>query len=321
MEHEIAAGICVDAKTLIRLGDKAKRVVLDFSAGARSILAGAHLSKFRGRGMDFAESREYQAGDDVRHIDWRVTARTGKTHTKLFVEERERPVFMIVDFSDSMYFGTRGGFKSVTAAKAATYAAWSVIAGGDRVGGVIATRDKIVDLKPGAGRRGVLKIISALAEATKSMPDKSTVTAPNLFNKSLDHAIRVVHPGSLVLLFSDFYGQDEKSRQLLSRLGKHNDIVACHIIDPLEQQLPGSGKFLVSDGSHTTTLTLLAKREQNRFQRLMTQRQDAVASLVAGLGIPLLPLINNRDVADTLNDAFAVNKRSAGKTSRARHHG
>ena len=301
MDPAITAGIYVDAKSLIGLGAKGQKVPLDFTVGARSILAGAHVSRFRGRGMDFAESREYLPGDDVRHIDWRVTARTGKTHTKLFVEERERPVFAVVDFSRSMFFGSKGGFKSVTAAKAAAMAAWSVIANGDRIGGVLGTYGEIVNLKPLSGRRGVLRILNALANATHfSQELLQDFSAEPLLNDALNHACQVVHPGSMVIVFSDFSHHNDETRRSLSRLTRHNDVVACQILDPLESRIPVAGQYLISDGKEKIALGLESRRGRNRFESFMTQQQNEIKGLFSKLNIPQARLINGESTTDQM---------------------
>jgi len=126
-QDHIDAGISIDIASLVAIGAQSRFSHTQLLRNAKAILAGAHLSSLRGRGMDFAESREYQPGDDRRHIDWRVTARTGKAHTKIYTEEKERPVFLLVDMSPSMFFGTHGGFKSVTAARLAAYLACSTV--------------------------------------------------------------------------------------------------------------------------------------------------------------------------------------------------
>ncbi len=308
--QQIQAGIRIDTAGLIALGAQARRLGIDFHAGARSILAGAHVSKFRGRGMDFAESREYQPGDDVRHIDWRVTARTGNVHTKLFVEERERPVFLIVDYSDSMFFGTRGGFKSVTAAQTAAFTAWSVTAAGDRVGGVVASYSQIVDQKPGSGRRGVLQLINSLAAGTSPPARKNNATEINsLLNRSLNHAVRVVHPGSLVMVISDFYQHDSQTHQLLSRLRRHNDLVACQVLDPLERNLPLPGNYMISDGKSRTIMELANRRNQQKYQSLIDTRQRQLEDFVSDLSIPMLTLLNGEDITIPLTAAFGQTKK------------
>ncbi len=317
MEQQVAAGIRADTASLIGLGSRARRISIDFRSGARSILAGAHISRFRGRGMDFAETREYQAGDDVRHIDWRVTARTGNVHTKLFVEERERPVFLIVDFSSSMFFGTRGGFKSVTAARAAAFVAWSVVASGDRVGGVVASYQQLIDQKPGSGRRGVLRLVNALAEATDPPdPGHAATQSHSLLNRSLNHAVRVVHPGSLVLVMSDFYGHDQETHRLMSRLSRHNDLVACQVLDPLERDLPLPGQYLISDGRNTTTMALGNKHNQASYRSLMDARQQQLQTFLIELGIPLVMLRNGEDITAALITAFGQVRKAAGKGTR-----
>lgn len=302
-QAKVEAGIIADTDSLIRLGLGARKMALDLSAGARSILAGAHLSRFRGRGMDFSESREYQPGDDVRHIDWRVTARTGEPHTKLYTEERERPVFLVLDFSSTMFFGTRGCFKSVTAARAAAYIAWSVVANGDRVGGLVATPRRIVDAKPTSGRRGVLRLLNAISDATDTSLH-TQVDQHTLLDDTLRHAVRVVHPGSLVIIFSDFYRLDNNSRRYISRLARHNDLVACQALDPLEIAPPKPGHYLVSDGQVKTTLDASGANNRRRYQGLIESRDDSLKSLLSEFNIPLIQLINGEDVSTTLSNAF-----------------
>lgn len=302
-QARVDAGIVADTASLIGLGSRARRMVLDLQAGARSIQAGAHLSRFRGRGMDFAESREYHPGDDVRHIDWRVTARTGKPHTKLYVEERERPVFLMLDLSPGMFFGTRGAFKSVTAARAAAYTAWSVVAGGDRVGGVVAAHGGIRDVRPAAGRRGVLRLLSVVAAATEPDPAESGFGG-SLLDRALGHLGSVVHPGSLVILFSDFHHCGEETRRSLSRLTRHNDVVACQVLDPLECEVPGAGSYLVSDGERKSRLDLSLGGGRSRYRQYIEGRQRRLGQLVEELRIPLVQLVNGGDLEATLMQAF-----------------
>ena len=210
-ENNLNKGIQSDIQSLIDLRMDARLLQLDLSKGVRSTLAGQYQSRFRGRGMDYAESRQYQPGDDVRNIDWRVTARTGDVHTKMYIEERERPVFIMVDFSPSLFFGTRGTFKSVLAAEAASLIAWTAIQNGDRVGAVMMANQKIIDLKPRSGRKGALAIIDALCKATQTDPD---FVNPSILDNALKHLNAVIHPGSLVFLFSDFYKITDDSRKV-----------------------------------------------------------------------------------------------------------
>lgn len=129
-----------------------------------SQLSGSHQSRSKGRGMNFSEVRQYQAGDDIRSIDWRVTARTGKAHTKLFEEEREQPVILLIDLSSQMRFGSSLLLKSVQAAHMASLIGWLTVQAGDRLGSVISTGNEIVDVKPMARAKGVLSVIEAIID-------------------------------------------------------------------------------------------------------------------------------------------------------------
>ena len=189
--------VSVQLKTLVDLAKPASLLNLHHSP-KRSKQSGAYVSRFKGRGMEFDEARLYQPGDDIRSIDWRVTARTGKTHTKVFREERERPVFISVDNRPSMHFATRGVFKSVQAAKIAALLAWTAQQKGDRIGGQIFSNTHCQEIKPQNGKHGVLRFFNALTK-------QSSTTALEM---SLDHALaRLVQharPGSLVYVISDF---------------------------------------------------------------------------------------------------------------------
>lgn len=210
--------------------------------------AGAYSSSRKGRGMEFDESRLYQAGDDIRNMDWRVTARTGEAHTKLYREERERPVFVWVDLRPSMFFATRGVFKSVFAARLAALIAWQATQQGDRIGGLLFSDIEHHEIKPGLGKPAVLGLINRLV----SHPAWQVSNAGRVINSSegenFQQAIRrlnrLVRPGSQVFLISDFRGA-EACQPEFARLSKHCDVMLMSIHDPLELALPHSGTYRV----------------------------------------------------------------------------
>lgn len=215
---------------------------LDVSSRRRvhTDLAGVQLSGFRGRGMEFEEFRQYQPGDDVRNIDWRVTARTGETHSKVFREERERPVLLAVDLGQSMRFATEGAFKSVIACHAAALVGWAARHNGDRVGGLAFGLSGHAESRPAGGNRGVLHFLRCLA-------DGHAQTAEPVGSTELGQALRrlrsVARPGSLVFLFSDLHGWDEDCRRQLYLLGQHCEVMLCRISDRIELKLPPSGRY------------------------------------------------------------------------------
>ena len=220
---------------------------------AKASSNGQHHANFRGRGMDFAEARAYQAGDDIRHMDWNITARTGRAHVKIYQEERERPVILLVDFSRSMYFGTRVAFKSVIAARLAALIAWTTILQGDRVGSLLHSPYGHEEFKPRSRVQGALAILAALSEHTKeinsSEPKLSGAFKNHLcfqnatpqadhFNQALIRLRHVAKPGCLLIILSDFYQLNKESKNNLQRLKLHHDLIAYPIFDPLELAPP-----------------------------------------------------------------------------------
>lgn len=219
---------------LIRLSQPAAGLSLARPT-VRALQSGQYLSAFKGRGMEFDETRPYAQGDDVRNLDWRVTARTGKPHTKLFREERERPVFLTVDYRAAMFFATRGMFKSALAARLAALIAWSARRHGDRVGGQIFSEAGSTDFKPEHGHKAVLRLLKALV-------DQAAPAGGGLSEVALEEALtrlpRHARPGSLAFVFSDFRQLNAAGEAALSRLARHCDSVLAMIFDPLERTLP-----------------------------------------------------------------------------------
>ena len=223
---------------------------------ARSMLLGETRSRFRGRGMEFEEVRPYQAGDDIRTIDWRVSARTGGTYTKLFCEEHERPVHVIVDQRNSLFFGSKTQFKSVLAAKVGVAIAWAALAGSDRIGGQIISEFDERDIRAKRNKQAVLKLIHDLNELNGNLPiNQSKNGIANSIANTLEECRRITRPGTAIFIISDFHDFDDSAAKALSTLGRHSDITLIQIIDPLERDLP-SGTVAVSNGDDRLSVSL-----------------------------------------------------------------
>ncbi len=239
---------------------------------------GTFLSALRGRGMEYDESRPYLPGDDARYLDWRVTARSGRPHTKIFREERERPVFVWLDLRASMRFATRGAYKAVLAARAAALIAWAAYRHGDRLGAVIFAENTHQEFRPQRGRPAVLQLLYCLARhpvwEQRLPPASGTDTA----DRSLLRLARLVHSGSLLFLLSDFRGLDLLPGSRLGRLGRHSDAVLFHFWDPIERELPAPGGYRMGDGRHLLELDVsadaaVAAEYRHRWQRRHAQLQ------------------------------------------------
>ena len=237
---------------LLRLAQAGEHLALHHSR-IRAAQSGGKLSPFRGRGMEFDESRPYQPGDDIRSLDWKVTARTGKTYTKLFREERERPVLLWLDLRQNMFFATRGVFKAVLAAKAAAVLGWNAASHRDRLGGLIFSEAQHQEIKPSGGKSGALRFLQTLTDhsawETSSKPGENIQHNPeDSLLQACTRLHNVARPGSLVFLLSDFRGLTERHPAYLSQIAKHNDVILIYVHDPLELQLPPAGVYRVSDG-------------------------------------------------------------------------
>lgn len=244
----------------------------------RALRGGGHLSRLRGRGMDFDEVRNYQAGDEVRHMEWRVTARTGKPHVKIYHEERERPVVILVDFNPSMIFGTRVAFKSVVAARLASLLAWTVAKQGDRVGGFFFSADAHSELIPRGRESGVLPLLAALSRYT-DQTEEQRAQSPRKLSDALIRLRRVIRPGSILVLISDFYSVDSECEKHLSRLRNHNDILAYRVCDQIELVPPKPQQYPISDGQQEMMLDTGIKAVHTAYEHYCQQRENELRYL------------------------------------------
>lgn len=259
-------------------------------------MSGNYLSRSKGRGMEFDEVRHYQTGDDIRAIDWRVTARTGKTHTKLFREEIERPVLIATDLSQSMFFGSQFVFKSIQAAHLASLVAWHAKGRGDRIGGIVFNESSHSELKPRSRKEGVLHYLHALtsvhaetylnafssfasgstnsnAEKDSSITNKSvssTADIVNAFEKNCARIRQLAKPGSLVYLITDGQCITQEAVRHLSQITRHCELVVCLISDLLEKELPKAKartKVAITDGNERQSLILGDKKVAEAYRQ------------------------------------------------------
>ncbi len=261
--------------------------------------SGDYSSSLKGRGMEFDESRLYQAGDDIRNMDWRVTARTGKPHTKLFREERERPVFVWVDYRAPMFFASRGVFKSVFVAKTAALIAWNAIQQGDRIGGLIFSEQEHHELKPGQGKQGVLHLIRRLVShpAWQGYSDQVTDIDPDdptTIKKSLKRLNRLVRPGSLVYMLSDFRGIEGAYTEL-SRLSKHCEVVMLPIHDVLEEQLPANGMFRLSQNDQELVINTHNKSNVDLYRQQFNDHNEFLQQIANRYQMHLINCLTTDD--------------------------
>lgn len=286
--YSTGTGVTLDE--LLSYKQQAKLQLRPAADAASRQLAGSYLGKIKGRGMEFAEVRHYQPGDDVRTIDWSVTARTGKAHSKLFQEEKERPVFILLDLSDSMIFGSQFVFKSVQACHLAALLSWQAKQRNDRIGGIVFNQQHAAELKPSGRSRGLMRFLHQSEQLCQGHPFKANNHKQSLFVQ-LKRLSYLVQTGCQIHLISDFSQLDDNCRKLLSQMRRHNQLNGWQIGDPLEQQLPehvqqtklkinslyGSGFFKKSNALQ-------------QYQSTADKRQQKIRSTFIKLGVPLYQL-------------------------------
>ena len=254
----------------------------------RSPVSGSYRSAFRGRGMEFDEVRPYMQGDDARTLDWRVTARTGRPHTKLYREERERAVLLALDLRPAMLFATRGAFKAVRAAQAAALLGWAALDQGDRLGALVFSASAHIELRPRRGKAAWLHLLNRIATHPAWEAGQPSSGAP--LNPTLLRLRRVAQPGSLIIVLSDFAQLDAAASAQLAELARHNELLLVDIHDPLEAELPPPGQYRVSDGERYLTLLTDDSALRARYCGLYAEQQAALQQLCRRYGMHYLAL-------------------------------
>ena len=243
-------------------------------------VSGSSTSAALGRGLDFSEVREYHGGDDVRLIDWKVTARTGRAHTKLFTEERERPFFIAIDLRPPMYFGTRVAFKSVVAARLCAIVAWAAAAQRDRVGGLVFNNNQLLEIKPQAGSRGVTRLLHQMVKLHNGSRREKYKTEP--LSDALTRLDHSAHTGSSICLVSDFSHFDAGPHA--ANLLRHNHTAAVQLFDPLEAELPPPAEYAITDGKRKGRLKTTSSRIRQQYRDDFSFRTAQLENVFSGPG-------------------------------------
>ncbi len=263
-----------------------------------SLLAGRHAAKVRGRGLNFEEIRAYLPGDDIRSIDWKVTARTREPHIRVYTEERERPAYLVVDQRLAMFFGSRVRMKSLVAAETAALGAWRILSMGDRAGAVVFNDTEITEVRPHRSRQNVMRILQAVVDKNHALKaDLEVESDPAMFIQALEHVRRRVGHDALIAVISDFDGLDEQGREILLELRQHNDVICILIHDPSAIELPASNDYVITDGELQVELKLADKRVRRRIHEAAKGRIAGVMDTLHEISIPVLPLNTVEDVA------------------------
>lgn len=287
---------------LIGMRHQVHEVQIFSTPARRSPLVGLHHSRLRGRGVDFDQVRAYQPGDDVRTIDWRVTARTQKPHTKVFHEERERPIFIIVEQSRRLFFGSGLAFKSVIAAHAASLLGWSALEHNDRIGGLVFSDSEHHEIRPRRSKQSLLQLLNWTVRANQSLSSESATSTRDSFSLALRRAREVLRPGSLVVILCDERALGDTAEQQLSLLARHTDLILMPLSDQLDHRLPTAGLLRFADRKTQLEINTQDAELCHAYAALGAARQIRWQNLALKLGVLLMPLHTRADVVTQLRE-------------------
>jgi uncharacterized protein (DUF58 family) len=298
-------GVYVQLDELVRLQHKASGFSFLPKQPIHSVLSGRHASKLRGRGLNFEELRNYLPGDDTRNIDWKVTARTRTPYVRVYTEEKDRTVWLLIDQRVNMFFGSKNRMKSVVAAEVAAISAWRVLSVGDRVGALVFNDSEISVIPPHRSRERVMQILKQVVDKNHALSaDPGLKPDAGKLNQALKQVSHLARHDCLVCLVTDGSGINPETRRYITRLAEHNDVLTAFIFDPLEKNMPAAGRLRFADGEGQLEADTSNKKLRTAFQNEFEQRLEQMQSASRRFSIPLLPLDTCSPVSEQLRDAL-----------------
>lgn len=316
--------IRVTLDDLVRLEFDARGFSLLPRQPVSSLLSGRYASRLRGRGLSFEELREYRPGDDIRSMDWKATARLRKPQVRIYSEERERPVLLIVDQRSNMHFGSARATKAAAAAELAALGAWRALGSGDRIGAVIFGDDEVVEIRPHRSRGNVLRICNELvrfngrlsASSPAEIEEPAVEARPastagealggsprSTFNGALMMAANVAKHDHLVVLITDYVGDDESTHKWVTRMAAHNDLLAVLVYDPLGIRFAGSREMVATDGRERVSVPE-GEKFGDALESAFRARCDQIRGRLRGIRIPILPICTHESVPEQVLSAL-----------------
>jgi len=304
-----APGVYADLDDLIRIQFKARDFSFKPQQPVASVLSGRYASRLRGRGLNFEELRRYHPGDDIRTMDWKVTARTRSPHVRVYTEEKDRAVVLLVDQRQHMFFGSRDRLKSVTAAELAALSAWRALDVGDRVGAIVFNDTEMVEIRPQRSHRNVMEILGHVVRQNHALSADSTVESnPGQLNNVLEKARILAPHDALVVLISDGLGTDEQTQRFTAGLTAHNDVLALLVHDPSRID-PSGARLTVSDGSLQMELDLTNPSVTKKMAEDFRTEREELTHFLRRLSAPLLMISNEGDVVAQVRRLLGVTGR------------
>ena len=290
---------------LVRLQYDARHFALRPSQPVSNLLSGRRASRLRGRGLTFDELRDYRPGDDIRAMDWKATARLRKPHVRIYTEERERPVLLVVDQRSTMFFGSQRTTKATAASEAAALCAWRAIDAGDRVGAIVFGDHDSVEIRPRRSRANVLRICHELVRLNRAVTSNAEPSDASGLNRALERATNIAHHDFLVVLITDYYGDDDTTHRHVTRLAAHNDVLAALVYDPAGIRFTASGPMTATD-SRSSVMIPEGDQFGRDFEQAFRRRCERLRDRLRSIRIPILPICTHDSVVEQVHFALGA---------------
>jgi len=293
-------GVYVTLSELLKFGYMPKNFNIRPNGAVLSKLSGRHLSGVRGRGMDFSEMKQYVQGDDTRNMDWKATRRTGKPYVRIYNEERDRNVWLVVSQMNSMFFGSKERMKSVSAAHTAALFAFKALETGDRVGAVVYNNEEVKFFKASSSKNNVVNIMTEIERQNNLLEAHNTDHSKGNLGASLKILSSLAKHDDLVVLIGDGRAMDEESAKHITRINAHNDVIAVLVYDPMEEEIVPSSSLFLTDGKETVDLDSTDSHFIEKYRALLNNRKEDFRHLSRKNALPLLSISTERPVLDQL---------------------
>jgi len=301
-------GVYVTLSELLKLGYMPKNFNIRPNGAVLTKLSGRHQSGMRGRGMDFSEMKQYVQGDDTRNMDWKATRRTGKPYIRVYNEERDRNVWLVVSQMHSMFFGSKERMKSVSAAHTAALMAFKALEMGDRVGAVVYNNDEVKFFKASSSKNNAVQIMTEIERQNHLLNAENGDNDKGNLSKALKILSSLAKHDDLVVLIGDGRAMDEETTRHITRINAHNDVMAVLVYDPMEEEIVKSNSLFFTDGVDTVDVDTTDKQFIKRYAQRLSGRKEAYGQLSRKNALPILSISTEFPVLGQLYEQLSMGK-------------
>jgi len=301
-------GVYVTLSELLKFGYMPKNFNIRPNGAVLSRLSGRHRSGMRGRGMDFSEMKQYVQGDDTRNIDWKATRRTGKPYIRVYNEEKDRNVWLVLSQMNTMFFGSKERMKSVSAAHVAALMAFKALETGDRVGAIVYNNDDVKFFKATSSKNNIVQIMTEIERQNRLLKATNSNNHTVKLSEALKTLSALAKHDDLVVLIGDGRAIDEESARQITRINAHNDVIGVLVYDPMEEEIFPSSSLFLTDGAETTDLNSADRSFQKRYKERRQSIKSRFRHLSRKNAMPVVTINTHYPVFEQLYEQLSLGR-------------